>query len=456
MIEAHLVPSTEDDLGWTPRSAQAESMRASMLRIVGAAIDAAAPGPLVTRALAEQPIASQRVLIVAAGKAALPMTGAALDAMRGSSVAGLVVAPQPMGTAAAGEPAVQPLELLYGGHPLPNASSAAAGARVAALASDAGPSDVVLLLLSGGASALLALPAGDLSIEDYAATTSLLLRAGADIQQLNTVRRHIDALKGGRLAALAQPAAIHALILSDVIGDELDAIASGPVSPDATTYADALAAIHSLRAWAGTPERVRRHLERGAAGEYDETLKAGDAAFDSVRTRIIGNNSLALRGAADAARAAGYTPVVIDEPVTGVARDAGQRWGERVRSRVAQRSDERIALIAGGETIVHVKGEGRGGRNQELVLAAAVEIAGIPNVLVASIGTDGIDGTTSVAGATADGDSVRIAADRGLDPQRYLDDNDAFGFFGSLHDLILTGSTGTNVLDVQIALIDPR
>ena len=456
MIEAHLVPSTEDDLGWTPRSAQAESMRASMLRIVGAAIDAAAPGPLVRRALAEQPIAAKRVLIVAAGKAALPMAGAALDALRRSSVAGLVVAPQPMGTAAAGEPAVQPLKLLYGGHPLPNASSAAAGARVAALAADAGPSDVVLLLLSGGASALLALPAGDLSIEDYAATTSLLLRAGADIQQLNTVRRHIDALKGGRLAALAQPAAVHALILSDVIGDELDAIASGPVSPDATTYADALAAIHSLRAWAGTPERVRRHLERGAAGEYDETLKAGDAAFDNVRTRIIGNNSLALRGAADAARAAGYTPVVIDEPVTGVARDAGQRWGERVRARTAQRSGERIALIAGGETIVHVKGDGRGGRNQELVLAAAVEIAGIPNVLVASIGTDGIDGTTSVAGAAADGDSVRIAADRGLDPQRYLDDNDAFGFFGSLHDLILTGSTGTNVLDVQIALIDPR
>lgn len=455
MSEPRLVPSTDDDLGWTPRSAHAESIRAVMLRIIAAAIDAAAPAPLVTRALGRQPLIGERILMVAAGKAAVPMAAAALDVLRGRDVSGVVIAPEPTGSGAAAEPTLQPLELMHAGHPLPTRASASAARSVAALAAGARAQDVLLLLLSGGASALLALPAGNVTVNDYATTTSLLLRAGADIHQLNTVRRHIDALKGGRLAGLAQPAAVRALILSDVIGDALDAIASGPASPDASTYADAIAAIHGVGAWAGTPERVRRHLERGASGEYDDTLKPGDVAFHKVDSQIIGNNTLALHGAGEAAQAAGYTPLLIETPLTGSARDAGSAFGRRVRELAANPATSgRIALIAGGETTVQVTGDGRGGRNQELALAAAIEIEGVPNVLVASVGTDGIDGTTSVAGAAADGESVKIAAARGLDPRDYLDDNDAFGFFGSLHDLILTGPTGTNVLDVQIALID--
>jgi glycerate-2-kinase len=456
MTNVRLVPAADDDLAWTPRGEHAEALRRDLLRVVAAAIDAAAPAPLVVRALTDEPLEAERIIVTAAGKAAVPMAAAALGVLAGAELRGVVVAPEPTGSASgAPGPDMQPLELLHGGHPLPTASSAAAGRRVAELMSASQPDEVVLLLLSGGASALLALPAGDLSIEDIAATTSLLLRSGADIHQLNTVRRHLDALKGGRLAALAQPARVRALALSDVVGDALAAIASGPVSPDTTTCADAIAVLHDLGAWAGTPERVRRHLERGARGEYADTLAPGDPAFDGVDTRIIGNNSLALRGAADAAQAAGYAPIIVDAPVSGEARVAGSEFGRHVRELATSSSARpRIALLAGGETTVHVTGAGRGGRNQELTLAAALEISGIPRVLVASFGTDGIDGTTSVAGAVADGESVGRAAGRGSLARNHLEDNDSFAFFGGLHDLILTGPTGTNVLDIQVALID--
>lgn len=457
MSGACLVPLIDDDLAWTPRPAHAERLRADMLGIVDATIAAAAPGPLVTRALEARPLEAARIMIVAAGKAAPAMAAAAVAALRGSSVHGVVIAPAPTGTLPADDQAVHPLQTMYGDHPLPSYASKAAARQVMDLLAGTSADDIVLLLLSGGASALLALPAGDISIEDYAATTQLLLKSGADIEQINTVRRHIDALKGGRLALLAAPAPVHALILSDVIGDKLDAIASGPVTPDRTTYADAIATLHAVNAWGGTPERVRRHLEDGARQAHPGDASPDHAAFAAVDARVVGNNALALIGAADAARAAGYAPVMVDAPITGEARTAGTAFVRSIRALAsdAEHADYgRLALIGGGETTVHVTGSGRGGRNQELVLAAALALQGTPDILVGSFGTDGIDGTTSVAGAVADGDSVRLAASRGADARASLEDNDAFGFFGGLHDLILTGATGTNVLDVQIALID--
>ncbi len=447
MSEIRLIPPVEEDLWFVPRAGWADRLRDDALMLAQAAIDAADPAPLVTGALATLPITGDRVLIIAAGKAAAPMAAAAVETLDGTAMHGVVVTPARAGGPVAG------LDALEAGHPLPDASSEAAAREVARLLGDAGPADAVLLLLSGGASALLALPAGDVTMEDYAAVTALLLAHGADIHTLNTVRKHVDALKGGHLARMAAPARVHALILSDVIGDPVDTIASGPVSPDPTTYADAMRALHDAAAWAGTPERVRRHLERGAAGEYAETPKPGDALFDGVAARVVGNNALAREGAAERARALGYEVVMIDEPIAGAARDAGGAFARRALALRAA-SPRRVALIGGGETTVEVRGAGRGGRNQEVALGAAVELAGSTNVLIGSFGTDGIDGPTSVAGAVADGDSVGRASERGLQAQACLDDNDAFGFFGCLHDLLLTGPTGTNVLDVQFALVD--
>lgn len=449
MIDVRLVPPVEDDLWFVPRPAWAERLRADAVEIVQAAIDASAPGPLVKAALETQPIRGERVIVIAAGKAASAMAAAAVAATGGgdAAVRGVVIAP-----ARATSP-VPGLDTFEAGHPLPDGGSVAAAHAVERLLADAAGSDEVLVLLSGGASALLALPAGDITIEDYAALTQLLLERGADIRAINTVRKHVDALKGGQLARLASPARIRALVLSDVVGDALDTIASGPVSPDATSYADAMRVLHDVDAWAGTPERVRRHLERGDAGDYMETPKPGDPLFATVAAQIIGNNALARAGAADRARALGYDVVVLDAPVTGEARDAGARFVRTALEVQARYGAQRVAVIAGGETTVTVRGNGRGGRNQELALAGAIELAGRSGVLVASVGTDGIDGPTSVAGAVADGESAARAAERSVDANASLDDNDAFGFFGCLHDLLLTGPTGTNVLDIQIALI---
>ncbi|MGH7445525.1 MAG: MOFRL family protein, partial [Longimicrobiales bacterium] len=204
---------------------------------------------------------------------------------------------------------------------------------------------------------------------------------------------------------------------------------------------------------AGTPERVRRHLERGDAGDYLETPKPGDALFANVSAQVIGNNGLARAGAAEHARALGYDVVMLDEPIVGEARDAGATFVRTALELRARSNAPRVAVIAGGETTVTVRGNGRGGRNQELALAGAIELAGTSDILVASFGTDGIDGPTSVAGAVADGESVARAGERSVDAHGSLADNDAFGFFGCLHDLLLTGPTGTNVLDVQIALV---
>jgi len=308
----------------------------------------------------------------------------------------------------------------------------------------------MLVLLSGGASALMAVPAEGLSLADKRACTELLLRGGANIHALNTVRKHLSAIKGGWLAARAN-VPIMTLAISDVVGDDPSVIGSGPTVPDASTFGDALAALDAFGGRAVYPPAVLARLERGFRGELPETPRADQ--LPSPEWYLVGSRFLAMRGAAIRARQLGYEVLVRDAPVTGEARAAGEAFVSSLPAPID--SSRRLCVISSGETTVHVTGRGRGGRNQEFSLSAATRLAAsaVP-VVLASVGTDGIDGPTDAAGAVADRDTVARAAVAGLPPpSAFLADNDAFRFFDPLNDLIRTGPTGTNVGDLQICLI---
>jgi hydroxypyruvate reductase len=273
-------------------------------------------------------------------------------------------------------------------------------------------------------------PAGIL-LADLQRTIELLLRAGATVNDLNTVRKHLDLLKGGRLAAAAAPSHVLALVLSDVVGDPLDVIASGPVSPDPTRFGDAIAVLERIGIWHEVPQDVQQYLRRGVRGEVPESPGDGDPCFANVEVQVVGNNRLAVEGALSEAVSRGYQALALTTFLTGEAREAGR-------------------FLA---ATVTVSGAGRGGRNQEVVLGAAQILDGTDNVLIASLGTDGIDGKTDAAGAIATGETLSRARERGLDAEEALADNNAYPFFHALQDLIVTGPTGTNVMDVQLVLV---
>jgi glycerate 2-kinase len=427
--------------------------------IAGAALAAVEPERLVRQALvAADPFPDARsIIVLAAGKAAVPMARAALERLGGLVLRAVIVAPEtgavsagiapPPGRGAGGGAAI---ELYAGGHPEPTEASIRGGRALLGAARAVGPGAAVLGLVSGGASALAAVPVAPITLDDLRRTTRLLLRAGATIDELNVVRRHLDAIKGGRLAAAAAPAPTLALLLSDVIGDRSDVIASGPFSPDATTYADALAVLRRYRLLAEAPLRVRRHLEAGARGETAETPKPGDPCFQRVDVRVLAGGATAAVAAAAAARTLGYDAAVVDTAVSGEARVEGRAFGERLRE--AARGGRRVARIACGETTVHVTGCGVGGRNLEFALGAARALNGADDVLVAALGTDGIDGASPAAGAIATGTTLTRARALGLDADSLLADNDAGTLFASLGDAIVTGPTGTNVMDLMIGL----
>jgi hydroxypyruvate reductase len=325
-----------------------------------------------------------------------------------------------------------------------------AATRIRKLVSGARAIDHVLLLLSGGGSALLTLPAPGLDLDDVRQLTELLLLSGASIQELNAVRKHVETLKGGRLAALAAPARLTALILSDVVGDPLDAIASGPASPDPTTFADAVHVLRSRGVWGKVPDAVRAHLVRGEQGDEAETPKPGDPAFSQVRLRIVGNAALAALRAAEEAGRLGYDAHVDSTVVTGEARHVGERLAARASALPV--SGRATCAVSAGETTVTVRGNGRGGRNQELALAAARHLDGHADVLVLSAGTDGLDGPTDAAGALATGTTAARAREQGLDLDAHLERNDSYAFFDALGDLVRTGPTGTNVMDLMLVM----
>jgi hydroxypyruvate reductase len=387
--------------------------------------------------------------VIAAGKAAGPMLAACLACVPRPPRQAVCVAPN--------DREVLPpyVARLIGGHPVPTQGSVDGGAAALACARRCAPGDLLLILLSGGASALLAAPAPGLSLADKQATTGRLLRAGADIHALNAVRKHLSLVKGGRLAA-ASPAETICLAISDVVGDDPSVIGSGPAVADPTTFGDALSVLDRFGGRAVFPVPVVAWLERGARGDAPESPKADDPGVARASTIVIASQRDARHGAAVEARRRGYTVVEHPEAVVGEARTAGQALARRAALAIAGTPGP-VCLLSAGETTVTVMGQGRGGRNQELALAAAVELPALPRpAVVASVGTDGIDGPTDAAGAIADATTLARAAAAGLPaPAQVLDDNDAYAFFAPLGDLVMTGPTGTNVGDVQVVVAGP-
>lgn len=362
--------------------------------------------------------------------------------LRGGLVVGLVDGAPPAG-----------LELVRGQHPEPGAGSLHAGRRALEIAAGVAPDEELLVLLSGGASALMVVPAEGLTLDDKIRTTRALLRGGADIHTLNTVRKHLSAIKGGWLAAGCR-GTVRTLALSDVVGDDVSVIGSGPTVPDASTFTDARQALDRFAGAGPFPPAVWRRLDHGIAGLRPDTPKPSDDRLRRSHVEIVGSRSHAMQGAADRASALGYTVLTIDDPVVGEARDSAARHLSTVLAR-AEELPRPLCVVSSGETTVTVRGDGRGGRNQEFALALVERLAASARATVAaSIGTDGIDGPTDAAGAVVDSTSLNRAASCALaPPERFLARNDAYHFFAPLGDLVHTGPTGTNVGDLQIILL---
>lgn len=345
------------------------------------------------------------------------------------------------------------LEVLESSHPVPDEAGAEAARQIEQLVRGLNARDLLIVAVSGGASALLPAPLPPVSLAMKQATTDRLLRAGADIFELNAVRKHLSALKGGRFAALAYPATVVGLILSDVIGDPLDVIGSGLTAPDESTSKDALAVLLKYGLENKVPAVVRRAIEQGP-----ETPKPGDPIFRHVHNVIVGSNRLALEAARSEAKRRGYRTLVLSSSMQGETREIARANGEVLREMILSGNPVRppACVLAGGETAVTVRGAGKGGRNQEFALACAINLTGLPHSLVLSAGTDGTDGPTDAAGAIANGDTIRRARLLGLDAAKSLAENDSYPFFDALGDLIRTGPTGTNVMDIHLLLAGDR
>jgi len=383
-----------------------------------------------------------RLMVFGAGKAAAHLAKALEARLGDRSYSGRIIVKYGHGL---------PLERIVveeGAHPLPDEAGLKATERMLADLDDTQKEDRIVFLLTGGASALLVAPADGVTLDDKIGVTELLLRSGATIQEINAVRKHLSAVKGGRLLQRMAPARVLTILVSDVIGDELAAIGSGPTALDPTTFADALAVLERYGALGRASDNVVRHLRAGAAGDIAETPKPGDAVLDDVDYRLIASNRTSLEAAAAKARALGLETEVFAEDMVGDVHERAQRFAEALASR--RRPG---ALLAGGELTLEVTGNGLGGRNQEFAAVAARELSGCEGVMVLSAGTDGTDGPTDAAGAFADGSTWSSAKERGLDPDALLANNDTYHLFDPLDALFKTGPTGTNVNDLVIGLV---
>lgn len=424
-------------------------------RLVGLALDGAIPG---AGKLAAMLAGASRIFVLAVGKAALGMASELAARLGGKLDDALAITPGAPGPGQSYQ-AAPGVRLLAAAHPVPDASSQRAGDAALELARRAGPGDLLIVALSGGASSLMAAPASPLMLEDKIAVNAALLRSGASIRELNTVRRHLSAIKGGGLLRAAGGARVLSLILSDVVQNDLATIGSGPTAADPSTFADAIAVLKRHRLWGRAPEPVRERLERGMAGEAAETLKPGDRLLERAVNLIIGDNRTALDAAAAAAADAGYA---VDRwrELDGEADDLGRA----LSAHLAAIGGERMCVIAGGEPVVTVRGNGRGGRAQQAALAIALELErlaapGAPStrerrIMALWAGTDGVDGPTDAAGAFVSPRSAGRAREAGFDPAAALRRNDAYPIFAALGDLLVTGPTGTNVSDIFVGLIN--
>ena len=394
----------------------------------------------------------KKIYLISFGKAASLMAQALADGVGNALTKGIVITKY-------GHTGKQRfadnIAVYEAGHPIPDENGVRATGEVLKLLQRADEGTLVVFLISGGGSALLCCPYEGISLAEKQAVTDLLQKAGTNIQELNTVRKHISAVKGGRLAEIAYPARMLSLILSDVIGDPLDVIASGPTSPDTTTYADAMKVIQKYKLAARIPGSVINILTKGVQGHIPETPKKGAPVFSGMNNIIIGSNAIAVEAARKAAESFGYKTAVLSTELSGEASQVAKDLAKASLDRKKMlRRGEKVCLIAGGETTVTVKGDGKGGRNTELALAFGIAIKGESGITFLSAGTDGTDGPTDAAGAIVDGQMCSEAAKQGLDPQDYLTRNDSYTFFKKINSLVMTGPTGTNVMDIQLILLE--
>lgn len=399
-----------------------------------------------------------RIVVVGAGKGTTPMAQAVEEVLEDRLNEGIIIVKYghtwPL----------QKIKQIEAGHPIPDEAGVNGTEEIIRLLEKADEKTLVICLLSGGGSALLVSPADGITLKDKQVATDLLLKSGATIDELNAVRKHLSKVKGGRLAGIAYPATVISMILSDVIGDRLDVIASGPTVPDDSTFNDALKIVTKLiekhRLKGKFPEKVIDYLWDGVNGKNQETPKKGDPCFGNTSSIIVGSLRQALHAARSAADKSEFDTEIVTDKLQGETREAAKYLAEI--SLLVKKSHKGIrprCLLSGGETVVTVKGDGMGGRNQELALAFALEIEGIDGISLLSAGTDGTDGPTDAAGAIVDGETAALARKFGLDPAVYLENNDSYNFFKKLDSLsgerhhLTTGPTGTNVMDVQIIIV---
>jgi hydroxypyruvate reductase len=392
----------------------------------------------------------KRVFIIGAGKAAAPMAAAVEEVISPAFLPEGVVNVKYRHTS----PLPRFVSLNECGHPLPDNAGVTGARKIESILAQLTERDLLFVLVSGGASALLPSPADGISLGEKQNTTELLLRAGADIYEMNAVRKHLSTLKGGQLAMRAGRATVLALLLSDVIGDRLDVIGSGLTVPDPSTFSDALKVLEKYDLVRRVPASVMMRLTQGARGEIPETPKTSSSISAVVHNVVVGGNRLAIQSAAQAARALGYQTIILSSTMQGETREVARVHAEILREVVSSGNPVQppACLLSGGETTVTVRGAGKGGRNQEFALAAAIAAAELPNAVILAAGTDGTDGPTDAAGAMIDGTTLARATAMGLSPIDHLNRNDSYAILDALGELFKTGSTGTNVMDLNIML----
>lgn len=391
----------------------------------------------------------ERIFLVGGGKATAPMAKAMEDLLGERITSGIINVKYGF------TEKLSFTEIIEADHPLPDRNGVGGTKKILALLENAGERDLIFSLISGGGSALLPQPAGMISLEEKQAITGKLLECGASIDEINVIRKHISASKGGQMARTASPAVTVNLMLSDVVGDKMDVIASGPFVPDMSTFKESWGIIEKY-GLKDIPVSVREYLEKGVKGEVPETPKKGDPIFDRVYNIIIGSNILALEAAREEAGEAGYDTLILSSMVEGETRDVAKVHAAIAREILKSGNPIHApcCVISGGETTVTIHGKGLGGRNQEFCLASALYIKDLPHrIVILSGGTDGNDGPTDAAGAIVDPLTVKRGIDDGLEASEYLENNDAYHFFEKLDDLLITGPTNTNVMDVRLVLV---
>ena len=391
----------------------------------------------------------EKIYVIGMGKAAGSMAKAIEDIV-GDKIAGGIV-----NVKYGHSVALEKIKINEAGHPVPDEAGLSGSKKIIELLKTTGEKDLVICLISGGGSALLPVPAGDLTLEDKQLVTKSLLECGANIHEINSIRKQISAVKGGRLAALVYPSTLISLILSDVIGDDLDVIASGPTVPDTHTFHDCRNIVKKYKLDQNAPKRVIEYIEMGCKGEIEDTPKFDSPIFEKTQNAVVGSNIMAVIAAKDIAQDLGYNSLILSTFIHGETEEVAKVHTAIAREIASSENPARkpACIISGGETTVTIEGKGQGGRNQEFILAAAIDLDGLDNVVVLSGGTDGNDGPTDAAGAIADGTTISRGNELSMNAYAYLCENNSYNYFNPLGDLLFTGPTNTNVMDLRIILV---